>query len=152
MIQRRKVATADEKEVSVMDTKNIAILYVDDEKENLRVLELLMRRKFKIFVAQDAEAALEVLSQNKIHVILTDEKMNGMNGTELLKVVDEKYPHIIKMLPTGDDNQVSVRNALKSQDIFACVIKPFDRKSLGDLFINGYQKLIEEGYAPVLER
>ena len=133
-----------------VDTKSIAILYVDDEKENLRVLELLMRRKFKIFTALGAEDALQILEKNKIHVILSDEKMNGMNGTELLRIVDQQYPNIIKMLLTGDDNQLSVRNAMRSQDIFACIVKPFERGSLGRLFIDGYRKLIQQGYSTSL--
>lgn len=145
MEQRKETVTGGGGGMSQFDTKDIAILYVDDEPENLRVLDLLMRRKFKIFTAQGADEALEMLSQNKIHVILSDEKMNGMNGSELLKVVDTQYPNIIKMLLTGDDNQLSVRNAMRQQDIFACVVKPFDRKSLAKLFVDGYQRLMEQG-------
>lgn len=134
-----------------IDTRNISILYVDDEKENLRVLSLLMRKKFKIHIAQNANDALDILAKNKIHVILSDEKMDGMNGTVLLRKVGELYPKVIKMLLTGDDNQVSVRNAMKSQDIFACINKPFDRFTLAKLFIDGYLKLVEQGYETLLK-
>jgi len=146
----RKVTVIEDSDKSKINTKNIAVLYVDDEKENLRVLNLLMRRKFKIFIAQNAEEALDILAENKIHVILSDEKMKGMNGTELLQKVEAKYPHIIKMLLTGDENQLSIRNAMKNQSIFACINKPFDRFSLAKLFIDGYQRLIDEGYANLL--
>ena len=95
-----------------VDTKSISILYVDDEAANLRVLSLLMRRKFDIHTAQNANDALDILANHKIHVILSDENMSGMNGTELLMKVGELHPAVIKMLLTGDDNQVSVRNAM----------------------------------------
>lgn len=150
-MEQKKASIAVGSEMTKIETKDIAVLYVDDEKENLRVLDLLMRRKFKIFTAQGAEEALSVLAQNKIHVILSDEKMNGMNGSELLQVVDQKYPQVIKMLLTGDDNQLSVRNAMRSQDIFACVVKPFDRKSLGTLFIDAYQQLLQQGYITTID-
>ncbi|MGB3465139.1 MAG: response regulator [Cyclobacteriaceae bacterium] len=146
-----EIAGSEPDENSAINTKNISILYVDDEKENLRVLNLLMRRKFKIFVAQNASEAFSILSANTIHVILSDVKMDGMNGTELLKKVGENYPNIIKMLLTGDDNQISVRNAMKHQDIFACVNKPFDRKGLEKLFVDGFMKLVNDGYASLLQ-
>lgn len=150
-MEHNKIAMKKDSDKHPVETKNISILYVDDEKENLRVLNLLMRRKFNIHIAQNANEALEIIACNKIHVILSDEKMTGMNGTELLRKVGEKYPNIIKMLLTGDENQVSIRNAMKNQDIFACINKPFDRFSLAKLFVDGYLKLVEQGYASLLK-
>lgn len=146
-----RIAGTGSNDHSDINTRNISILYVDDEKENLRVLKLLMRKKFKIFTAQNADEALAILADNTIHVILSDVKMDGMNGTELLKMVGAEYPNVIKMLLTGDDNQLSVRTAMKDQDIFACINKPFDRISLGKLFVDGFKKLVDQGYATILQ-
>ncbi len=84
------------------------ILFVDDE---LRVLEGLrrmlygMRSEWEMCFAESAEKALEMLSQQKFDVIVTDMRMPGMNGAELLAEVTEKYPDTIRFILSGHSDQ-----------------------------------------------
>jgi len=131
-------ALSDGKVGNTLDTTQISVLYVDDEKINLRIFKLLMKKQFDIIVSNSAKDALEKLDEKEIHVIISDQKMDGMNGTELLKKVNENHPKVVKMLLTGDNNQVDVRNAMKNQNIFACINKPFDQEQLSELFVKAY--------------
>ena len=70
------------------------ILYVDDEEINLRIFLNTFRRDFKIFTADSAMKGLEILRNNKIDVVITDQRMPQMSGVELLKEIHLTFPSI----------------------------------------------------------
>ena len=86
-MESQKVTPVSDDPVSNIDTSLITILYVDDEKVNLRIFKLLMKKKFNVLVCDKAESALKVLDDNEVHIIISDQKMRGMNGTELLSLI-----------------------------------------------------------------
>jgi YesN/AraC family two-component response regulator len=70
------------------------VLYIDDEESNLRVFKNTFRREFCIYLASSASEGMEVLNNEKIDVIITDQRMPGKTGVELLKEIHEnsRYP------------------------------------------------------------
>lgn len=82
--------------------QTIRLLLVDDEISVLKALRrLLTRRGFDVEIAMGGVAALECLEASPRDVIITDFKMPGMNGGELLAVVAARFPHIRRVMLSG---------------------------------------------------
>ena len=77
------------------------ILYVDDEPENLRVFELSFRGEFSILTATAAEDALRILAENSVAVVVSDQRMVGMQGTVFLSHARELAPATVRILMTA---------------------------------------------------
>jgi signal transduction histidine kinase len=116
-----------------------SILCVDDEADNVDALERLFRKKYTVLKATSGRAALKVLEQNKISLILTDQRMPGMTGVELLAESMEDHPEAIRILLTGYTDIESVIAAVNSGQIYRYVTKPWDPVDLA----NAVDKAIE---------
>ena len=82
--------------------KKRTVLFVDDEEKVLASLRRgLLDEPYDALFANSGEQALEVLQQNPVDVIVTDMRMPEMNGLELLRMVKEKHPHVIRMVLSG---------------------------------------------------
>ena len=82
------------------DKSPAPILYIDDEKDNLTVFYSAFRRNFKVHLANSAMEGLEIMKKYTIHLVIADQRMPEMNGTELLEIVSKKYPDIRRFLLT----------------------------------------------------
>jgi len=82
-------------------SNQVNVLYVDDEQTNLFSFKASFRRDFNVFTANSGEDALKLMETEKIHVIVSDQRMPGMTGIELLQHVKVKYPEPIRILLTG---------------------------------------------------
>ncbi len=80
--------------------KTYNILYVDDEESNLRIFRMAFKRHYNVYTTTDIEEAVRILDDNNIHLIMTDQKMPEMNGTELLERILPKHPDIIRIILT----------------------------------------------------
>jgi response regulator RpfG family c-di-GMP phosphodiesterase len=87
--------------VQLLDHRDFPILYVDDEPDNLRVFELTFRHEFSVLTATSAEAGMEVLNENPIAVVLSDQRMPGVTGVEFLAQVRNLAPDTIRILVTA---------------------------------------------------
>ena len=72
-----------------------SILLVDDEPEILFSLKSLLRREFDLHTAESGEEALLILSQQPIDIVMSDQRMPNMSGTELMEKVRTAYPDTI---------------------------------------------------------
>ena len=70
-----------------MEKKDFTILYVDDEVHNLISFNATFRRDYKILTAQNGEEGLQVLNENEVHLVLSDQRMPEMTGVEFLQKV-----------------------------------------------------------------
>lgn len=114
------------------------ILFVDDEKRILDGLKRRMRifrNKWDMCFALSGKEALGIMSQNKIDVLVTDIQMPQMSGAELLKIVQKKYPHIIRIVLTGHTNKETLMRVSSYMHMF--LTKPCDAKSLENALQNG---------------
>ena len=84
-----------------MDHREYPVLYVDDELDNLRIFELTFRRDFTILTASSAQAGLELLSQHPVAVILSDQRMPGIEGVEFLRRAQELDARALRILVTA---------------------------------------------------
>jgi len=65
------------------------ILYLDDEPSNLNVFKATFRREYEVFITDSATEAFEILKNNDIKIIISDQRMPKMNGCEFLKKFKE---------------------------------------------------------------
>lgn len=109
-----------------MRTK-LKLMYVDDEKMNLRLFELFYNRKFEVITADSGISALSFLEQHlDIEIVLSDMKMPIMSGLEFIKKAKLKYPDIKFFILTGYDITDEIQEALDSKLILKYFRKPFN--------------------------
>jgi len=104
----------------------ISVLLVDDDPNIIQGLRRTLRGKqeWKVYFAPGGEEALGILAENDIDVIVVDMYMPGMDGVDLLKNVQDQYPHIIRMVFSGYSNKdLILRSTMLAHQFFA---KPCD--------------------------
>ncbi|MCC5879331.1 MAG: EAL domain-containing protein, partial [Idiomarina sp.] len=116
------------------DSESPTILLVDDEPNVLSSLKRLFRRDgYKVLTAETADEAFELLAQFNVHVIISDQRMRHMNGTELLNHVKSMYPHIVRIVLSGFMDLASVTSAINEGQIYKFLTKPWDDKELREV-------------------
>ncbi|MBT1280053.1 response regulator [Thermoanaerobacter sp. CM-CNRG TB177] len=106
--------------------KGNSVLFVDDDKEILNSLKRgLIDEDYTSFFAMSAEEALAIMEENEISVIVTDMRMPGMDGLQLLKIVKEKYPKTVKIVLSGYTQLPQILAAINQVDIFKFITKPW---------------------------
>jgi DNA-binding NtrC family response regulator len=106
------------------------ILLVDDEERIFRSLSMLLRTQYQIFATSDGHEALKILRQENIHVIISDQRMPIMSGTELLRQARDIAPDTIRILLTGYSDADAALDALNDGEIFRYINKPWGPKEL----------------------
>jgi response regulator RpfG family c-di-GMP phosphodiesterase len=111
--------------------KEHKILVIDDEQNIINALRRVLRKEgYQIIFANSAEEGLTILNREKISLVLSDQKLPGIQGTELLKMVKEKYPDTVRMLLTGCVDISIAQEAINKGQIFKFIIKPWDNEDL----------------------
>ncbi|MCK5194512.1 MAG: response regulator, partial [Desulfobulbaceae bacterium] len=101
------------------------ILLVDDETNLTSALKhTLYKEKHNIFTANSANEALAILSRENIDVLVTDEKMPGMTGSELITIVRRKYPETIRIILTGQASPEGALRAINEGQAYRFLVKP----------------------------
>ncbi|MCA9066706.1 MAG: response regulator [Planctomycetaceae bacterium] len=107
------------------------VLCVDDEENVLRSLRRLLRKEpFRLLTAGSGQEALEVLEREPVHLIVSDYRMPGMTGTELLATVAEKYPETVRVVLSGFADAASIVDAINLGHIFRFLPKPWNDDEL----------------------
>jgi response regulator RpfG family c-di-GMP phosphodiesterase len=113
-----------------MNTKDINILYIDDEIHNLNAFKASFRRTFNVFTADSAKDALPILQNEDIHVILTDQRMPNMTGVEFLASILDVHPDPIRILLTGYSDLTAVVDAINKGQVYLYITKPWQEEEL----------------------
>lgn len=108
------------------DYEKPRLLYVDDEPENLKSFKALFRRDYEILVAESAEQALEILRSEVIHVLITDQRMPEMSGSDLLEKVVAEFPDILRYILTGYSDFDPLVDAINKGMVQGYFTKPLD--------------------------
>jgi DNA-binding NtrC family response regulator len=112
------------------------ILVVDDEPEILFSLRALLRRDFDVHTAESGHEALDILNQQPIDVIMTDQRMPEMTGVELLKHARGECPQAIRIVFTGYADIKSVVGAINEGSVFRYITKPWDPDELRQVLLD----------------
>lgn len=109
------------------------ILCVDDEEDNLLVFRSFFRRHYNVFTAQSGQAALELLKNQPIDLVVSDQRMPRMTGVELLERIREEYPDVIRIILTGYSDIQAVINAINKGKVYHYAAKPWDGDELKNI-------------------
>jgi len=112
-----------------VDTKP-CLLLIDDEERMLRSLAMLFRGHYRLHTTTDPQAALSKLSQEPVHVIVSDQRMPLMRGSDLLREVKRLSPATMRILLTGYSELDAIVASVNEGEIFRYVNKPWDAEHL----------------------
>ena len=110
--------------------KKHSLLIVDDEQENINLLSNILGGDYSLYQSIDASAALSLLRKNEIHLILTDQRMPGLTGVELLEKARETRPDCVRMLITAYPDVNNAIQAINRGHVHRYIAKPFDSAEL----------------------
>jgi two-component system NtrC family sensor kinase len=113
------------------DLQQRRLLIIDDEESVLRALRRALRRQgWAIETAATGETGLELLESYPAQVVVSDYKMPGMSGVELLRAVKERYPKAQRIMLTGYADQQAIEEAINRSEVFRFISKPWDDQQL----------------------
>jgi signal transduction histidine kinase len=113
-----------------MDRKAKTVLYVDDEVQNLQGFKISFYDEYNVFTAQSVKEAYEILSQNEIKVIISDQRMPEISGLEFLANVKEKYTDIVRIILTAYADADTLIKAVNQGGVYRYLLKPWNELEL----------------------
>lgn len=125
-----------EKEVELAP---INVLYIDDELINLKAFQANYRRVFKVFTARSASEGREVMENNDIKVVLSDQRMPEMTGVEFFESIINDFPDPIRILITAFSNIQAVIDAINKGHVYRYITKPWDKDELQSVIEKAYE-------------
>jgi DNA-binding NtrC family response regulator len=106
------------------------VLFVDDEPRVLTSMRMLFRTHYEVYFAEGGAQALEFLKQQPVDVVVSDQRMPGMTGIELLRAARELNPNAMRILLTGYSDLNSIIGSINEGEIFRFVNKPWSNEDL----------------------
>jgi len=106
------------------------IMIVDDEPANLRTLLRLFRQEYQVITAESGAEALTLLQQHDVALMISDQRMPQMTGTELMKKAVEVRPQMVKILLTGYTDIGALIESINSGLVYRYLTKPWNNDDL----------------------
>src|SRR6218665_3121556 len=112
-----------------MQTKS-RLLFVDDEERIVNLLRMMFRADYEVHTATSGAAALEIIAAHPIDVIVSDQRMPGMLGIELLNEVRLRSPATMRILLTGYSDLSAIVGSVNDGEVFRFINKPWDKAEI----------------------
>ncbi len=112
------------------NTNPYNILYVDDERQNLISFKATFRKHYVIYTAQSGEAAIKILRERKVDLIISDQRMPEMTGVELFERILPEFPNAVRMVLTGYSDVQSIIDAINKGQVYYYITKPWKHDEL----------------------
>jgi response regulator RpfG family c-di-GMP phosphodiesterase len=122
-----------------MKEYKINLLYIDDEVNNLETFKANFREFYEIHTAESAKEGRTILKEQKIEIIITDQRMPNETGVQFLESVIKEFPDPIRILLTGYSDIESVIEAINRGHIYRYITKPFNVNELKTVFNSAYE-------------
>jgi CheY-like chemotaxis protein len=117
--------------MSLERPKKAKMLVVDDEPDNLDLLYRTFRRDFSVLKAESGVRALEILAtEGEVAVIISDQRMPEMKGTEFLSKTVPQFPDTMRIILTGFTDVEDLVEAINSGQVYKYITKPWDPNEL----------------------
>jgi len=114
-----------------MNDYNHTILCVDDEENILSSLKRLLRKEgYRLLTAPSGAEGLKLLEENSVHLVISDQRMPRMDGTQFLAKVKEGYPDAIRIILTGYTDVDSITESINKGSVYKFFLKPWNDQSL----------------------
>jgi type II secretory ATPase GspE/PulE/Tfp pilus assembly ATPase PilB-like protein/FixJ family two-component response regulator/RNA polymerase subunit RPABC4/transcription elongation factor Spt4 len=113
------------------EEEKFSLLIVDDEENVLSAIKRIFQEEnYTIFTAASGEEALEIMAKEKVHLVISDHRMPGMTGAELLKEIKQKWPETIRIMLTGHADVQSIMGAVNDGAVYKFITKPWNDEDL----------------------
>ena len=123
------------------------LLLVDDEDNILHALKRLLRKEpYQVLTCTSAKQAFELLALHNIQVIVSDQRMPQMSGTEFLSQVKTMYPDTVRLVLSGYTDLRSVTDAINRGAIYKFLTKPWQDDSLREEIRAAFKRYTEQIY------
>jgi serine/threonine-protein kinase len=119
------------------------IVFIDDEERILTALKSIFRANYHVFTATDGAQALEFIKKFGVHVVVSDQRMPGMTGVQVLRQLKEAAPNTVRILLTGYSDLASIVGSINEGEVFRFVSKPWNNQEI--------QKIVAEAVAIATE-
>jgi response regulator RpfG family c-di-GMP phosphodiesterase len=114
-----------------MNEHQRTVLCVDDEKNILSSLKRLLRKEgYRLLTATSGPEGLKLFDENGVHLVISDQRMPQMSGTEFLSVVKERYPDTIRVVLTGYTDVDAITESINKGHVYKFLLKPWNDQSL----------------------
>ncbi len=125
--------------------ENCKILLVDDEPNILRSVRRVLRTgPYQIYSAESAAAALDILEQQPVDIVISDHRMPGMTGSQLFARIRNQFPSVVGIMLSGQADMDSVIEAVNEGNIYKFLHKPWSN--------DGLRQVVEEAHALSVKR
>jgi diguanylate cyclase (GGDEF)-like protein/PAS domain S-box-containing protein len=116
------------------------LLLLDDEENILKALARVLRRDgYRILTSSNASDAFTLLAENDVQVVLSDQRMPEISGTEFLSQVKAIYPATVRIVLSGYTDLKSVTDAINEGAIYKFLTKPWDDKEIRNHIKKAFQ-------------
>ena len=126
------------------------MLFVDDERRVLTSMRAMFRRDYEVLLANSGQEAIDLLRDHAVDVIVSDQRMPGMTGVEVLKAVKRLAPNAMRILLTGYADLKAIEASINEGEVFRYLTKPCPSEELkeaiglaADIAANGEQAAAE---------
>lgn len=137
-----------------MTTENTSlphILIVDDEEEIRNVLNKIIGGMFFVKTAASGAEALQLID-DQTQIVLADQRMPEMTGSDLFKIIRREHPQIVRILMTGYSDFSAVVDSINEGEVFRYIKKPWDNDELLFTLQEGLQKYkLNQSYIKLIE-
>ena len=110
---------------------NHTVLCVDDEVNILQTLKRRLRKEnYQLLTAASGKEGLEILANNDVHLVISDQRMPEMSGTEFLAEIKDRFPDVIRIILTGYTEVDAITESINRGHIYKFFLKPWNDDNL----------------------
>lgn len=111
----------------------LRVLFVDDEERILNAVRSVFRDRYHVFTATDGAQAVEFVRRFRVHVCVSDQRMPGMKGVDLLREIKAVSPNTVRILLTGYSDLAAIVGSINDGEVYRFVSKPWNNQELLDI-------------------
>jgi len=123
------------------DYRKYAVLYVDDEEQSLKYFRKACEKDFRVLTATNADEAIATIEDkgNEIGILITDQRMPGKSGVDVLGAVRRTRPGVIRILTTAYSDLESAIAAVNAGAIYKYLVKPWNLRDLREVLMRAME-------------
>jgi eukaryotic-like serine/threonine-protein kinase len=111
-------------------TRRPALLFVDDEERVVNALRTVFKDSYRVVTATSGEQALGMVRREKFHVVVSDQRMPGVLGVDLLREVKGIAPNTVRILLTGYSDLAAIVGSVNEGEVYRFIHKPWQPDDL----------------------
>lgn len=111
----------------------VSILYVDDEEMALKYFARYVGTDYQVLTVSSADAAIEILQDRQVDIVVTDYRMPGRDGGDLLRQIEREFPYIVRIVVTAYAERQVLLDTVNSGEIFRILEKPLNLSEIREV-------------------